>query len=122
MGCFTTFLRELAYFYAPRPLVEGSSEGQQTARVAGRPKQCEGLSDGDEEMRDGEDIREEGDRLHTRQEPAEEGDDEKWERWRIEHVLFPTMRRYLDAPKTLLEHDIVQVANLPDLYKVFERC
>ncbi|KZP14929.1 DNA mismatch repair protein MutL [Athelia psychrophila] len=47
---------------------------------------------------------------------------EKAERWQIEHVLFPTMRRYLSAPKSLLDHDVVQVANLPDLYRVFERC
>ncbi|KAF9018152.1 hypothetical protein BDZ89DRAFT_1074184 [Hymenopellis radicata] len=46
----------------------------------------------------------------------------KAERWQIEHVLFPSMRRYLAAPKSLLDADVVQVANLPDLYKVFERC
>ncbi|KAJ3969111.1 histidine kinase-like ATPase [Lentinula raphanica] len=46
----------------------------------------------------------------------------KAERWQIQHILFPTMRRYLAAPKSLLDRDVVQVANLPDLYKVFERC
>jgi len=44
------------------------------------------------------------------------------ERWQIQHVLFPAMRKYFVAPKRLLEHDVVQVANLPDLYRVFERC
>lgn len=47
---------------------------------------------------------------------------EKAEMWQIEHVLFPSMRKYLEAPKTLLDRDVVEVANLPDLYKVFERC
>ncbi|KAG6831060.1 hypothetical protein H0H92_012983 [Tricholoma furcatifolium] len=47
---------------------------------------------------------------------------EKAERWQIQHVLFPAMRRYLLAPKSLLDRDVVQAANLPDLYKVFERC
>ncbi|TFK67600.1 DNA mismatch repair protein MutL [Pluteus cervinus] len=47
---------------------------------------------------------------------------EKAEKWQIQHVLFPAMRRYLLAPKTLLDHDVVQIASLPDLYKVFERC
>lgn len=47
---------------------------------------------------------------------------EKAERWQIEHVVFPCLRRYLVAPKALLERDVVQVANLPDLYRVFERC
>ncbi|KAF4616529.1 hypothetical protein D9613_008578 [Agrocybe pediades] len=46
----------------------------------------------------------------------------KAERWQIEHILFPAMRRYLTAPKSLLDRDVVQIANLPDLYKVFERC
>jgi DNA mismatch repair protein MLH1 len=44
------------------------------------------------------------------------------EKWQIQHVLFPAMRRYLVPPKSLLDRDVVQVASLPDLYKVFERC
>ncbi|EIN08836.1 DNA mismatch repair protein MutL [Punctularia strigosozonata HHB-11173 SS5] len=42
-------------------------------------------------------------------------------RWQIEHVLFPAMR-YMVAPKKLLERDVLQVASLPELYHVFERC
>lgn len=49
-------------------------------------------------------------------------DQEKAERWQIQHILFPAMRRYIAAPKSLLEMDVVQVADLPELYKVFERC
>uniref|UniRef100_D8QEE1 DNA mismatch repair protein S5 domain-containing protein n=1 Tax=Schizophyllum commune (strain H4-8 / FGSC 9210) TaxID=578458 RepID=D8QEE1_SCHCM len=49
-------------------------------------------------------------------------DEEKTERWQIEHVLFAAMRKYLVPPKALLERDVVQVADLPDLYKIFERC
>ena len=52
----------------------------------------------------------------------EENAQENAERWQIEHILFPSMRRYLAAPKTLLDRDVVQVASLPDLYRVFERC
>ena len=43
-------------------------------------------------------------------------------RWQIQHLLFPTMAKYMTAPRTLLDRDVVQVANLPDLYRVFERC
>ncbi|KAJ8509480.1 hypothetical protein ONZ45_g8355 [Pleurotus djamor] len=46
----------------------------------------------------------------------------KAERWQVQHVLFPAMRRYLVAQQSLLDGDVVQIANLPDLYKVFERC
>ena len=42
--------------------------------------------------------------------------------WQIEHVLFQALRKFLVAPRSLLENDVVQVANLPDLYRVFERC
>ncbi|KAG8697369.1 DNA mismatch repair protein [Ceratobasidium sp. 394] len=38
------------------------------------------------------------------------------------HVLFPAIQRYLAAPKRLLEKEVAQIANLPDLYRVFERC
>ena len=52
----------------------------------------------------------------------EETEESKAERWQIEHILFPAMRKYLIPPKSLLERDVVQVASLPDLYRVFERC
>ncbi|KAF8624965.1 hypothetical protein AX15_005607 [Amanita polypyramis BW_CC] len=59
----------------------------------------------------------------TKDDATEHGQaQEKAERWQIQHVLFPTMRRYLHAPKLLLDRDVLQIANLPDLYKVFERC
>ncbi len=47
---------------------------------------------------------------------------DKAEQWQVQHILFPAMRRYLTAPKSLLERDVVQIADLPNLYKVFERC
>lgn len=78
--CFESFLRELAFFYVPEPLLSDANT--------------------DEEAREGE----------------------KAMLWQIQHVFFPTMSRYLVPPKTLLDRDVVQVADLPDLYRVFERC
>ena len=43
-------------------------------------------------------------------------------RWQIQYLLFPTMAKYMQPPKSLLDRDVVQVAHLPELYKVFERC
>eukprot|EP00794_Sanderia_malayensis_P005440 gene5440-6119_t len=44
-------------------------------------------------------------------------------KWTVEHVLFPNFRHSLLPPKFLSENGtILQVACLPDLYKVFERC
>lgn len=44
-------------------------------------------------------------------------------KWIVEHVLFPAFRCGLIPPKHFAEDgSLLQVANLPDLYKVFERC
>ncbi|KAJ7634137.1 histidine kinase-like ATPase [Mycena polygramma] len=55
-------------------------------------------------------------------ETEEEKAQDKAERWQIQHIVFPSLRRYIVAPKTLLDRDVVQITSLPDLYKVFERC
>ncbi|KAG1792786.1 histidine kinase-like ATPase [Suillus plorans] len=52
----------------------------------------------------------------------DEQEKQKSEAWRIQNILFHAMRKYLAAPKFLLDNDVVQVASLPDLYRVFERC
>uniref|UniRef100_A0A8C3GAZ8 DNA mismatch repair protein MLH1 n=1 Tax=Cyclopterus lumpus TaxID=8103 RepID=A0A8C3GAZ8_CYCLU len=44
-------------------------------------------------------------------------------RWQVEHILFKAFRTLLSPPKTFSEDGtVLQIANLPDLYKVFERC
>lgn len=41
----------------------------------------------------------------------------------VEHVLFPALRKYGRPSRKLVDEGAVrQLANLPDLYKVFERC
>ncbi|KAM9924850.1 hypothetical protein OXX80_011091 [Metschnikowia pulcherrima] len=39
----------------------------------------------------------------------------------LEHVIYPELKRRFIAPENLLDQ-VVQVADLPGLYKVFERC
>ncbi|NXN99383.1 MLH1 protein, partial [Rhinopomastus cyanomelas] len=44
-------------------------------------------------------------------------------KWTVEHVLYKAFRTYLLPPKHFAEDgNVLQLANLPDLYKVFERC
>ncbi|NWI13287.1 MLH1 protein, partial [Crypturellus soui] len=44
-------------------------------------------------------------------------------KWAVEHIVFKASRTHLLPPKHLAEDgNILQLANLPDLYKVFERC
>ncbi|KAI8647179.1 hypothetical protein BD408DRAFT_378988 [Parasitella parasitica] len=40
---------------------------------------------------------------------------------KVEHYIFPSFKTHFSAPASLKKH-ITQVANLTDLYKVFERC
>lgn len=39
----------------------------------------------------------------------------------IEHIIFPTAGRRLIATQSLLS-GVVEIANLPGLYRIFERC
>ncbi|XP_053374339.1 DNA mismatch repair protein Mlh1-like [Mercenaria mercenaria] len=44
-------------------------------------------------------------------------------KWTVEHVIFPALRNLFYPPKHFAEDSsVLQIANLPDLYKVFERC
>ncbi|XP_025830959.1 DNA mismatch repair protein Mlh1-like [Agrilus planipennis] len=55
----------------------------------------------------------------------EENDsDEKhnW-KWLVEHVFYPAIKDFFLPPKSFINNAaIVELANLPNLYKVFERC
>ena len=90
--CFGSILRELAFFYAPRIL----------------PSNLD-LDNG--EKGSGEELEGEG----------KEG--ERHARWQLEHILFPSMRKYTHWKRDSLSNgDLKQVANLPDLFRIFERC
>jgi DNA mismatch repair protein MLH1 len=62
-------------------------------------------------------LGEPGDSLDQR--TAEERDHE---RWQLEHVLFPSFRKYTVWPRKFADQEVRQIANLPDLFKIFERC
>lgn len=98
-ACFEGFLKELAFFYSPRPF-----ESPEPIR------RKNGV------MTDGEDM--------DVEEEFESGDtkeEREHELWQIQHVLFPSFRRYTTWP--VMGKDVVtQVANLPDLFRIFERC
>ncbi|XP_048451790.1 DNA mismatch repair protein Mlh1 [Rhincodon typus] len=56
------------------------------------------------------------------QQNQELGTDKPW-KWTVEHVVSKAFRTLLLPPKHFAEDgSILQLANLPDLYKVFERC
>ncbi|XP_065087436.1 DNA mismatch repair protein Mlh1 [Ochlerotatus camptorhynchus] len=44
-------------------------------------------------------------------------------KWEVEHAIFPAFKQYLLPPKSFARNgSLLQIANLPDLYRVFERC
>ncbi|XP_048384844.1 DNA mismatch repair protein Mlh1 isoform X2 [Stegostoma tigrinum] len=56
------------------------------------------------------------------QQNQEFGNDKPW-KWTVEHAVSKAFRTLLLPPKHFAEDgSILQLANLPDLYKVFERC
>jgi len=52
-----------------------------------------------------------------------ESTDEDKSQWTIEHILYPALKEFFLPPNNfMLNSSILQIGNLPDLYKVFERC
>ncbi|KAG9335609.1 hypothetical protein JZ751_004374 [Albula glossodonta] len=61
--------------------------------------------------------------LRLATEAEEEGSGGSSWKWNVEHILFKAFRTLLSPPKQFSEDgSVLQIANLPDLYKVFERC
>uniref|UniRef100_A0A671LGA9 DNA mismatch repair protein S5 domain-containing protein n=1 Tax=Sinocyclocheilus anshuiensis TaxID=1608454 RepID=A0A671LGA9_9TELE len=61
---------------------------------------------------------------YTLEPDAEEPQDAEmsWQ-WKVEHVLFKALRTLFSPPKHFSEDgSVLQIASLPELYKVFERC
>ncbi|XP_057703997.1 DNA mismatch repair protein Mlh1 isoform X3 [Corythoichthys intestinalis] len=60
--------------------------------------------------------------LGTETGEAQDAEQNSW-RWNVEHVLCKAFRSLISPPKHVSEDGtVLQIANLPDLYKVFERC
>ena len=56
-------------------------------------------------------------------EEGEGKEEERHARWQLEHILFPSMRKCTNWKRDSLSNgDLKQVANLPDLFRIFERC
>ncbi|XP_064486491.1 DNA mismatch repair protein Mlh1-like [Ornithodoros turicata] len=59
---------------------------------------------------------------HYKDRTAEESPEKSW-KWVTEHVLYPATKAHLRLPSEFTDNScILQIANLSDLYKVFERC
>lgn len=102
--CFSTFLRELAFFYSPR--LSTTTAEDQIEFNATHPEGDGMVTEGNDDAAIGK-----------------ESEEDKHRRWQLEHVLWPSMRRHTAWTKDSLSNgDLKQVANLPDLFRIFERC
>jgi len=91
--CFESILKEIAFFYSPRYSHLTSGDDNN--------EEENGNSDGDGQGRE----------------------EERHARWQLEHILWPSMRKYTTWKRDSLSNgDLKQVANLPDLFRIFERC
>ncbi|KAG2181878.1 hypothetical protein INT44_008694 [Umbelopsis vinacea] len=102
--CFETLAKELALFYCAEPPLQEPAEDIRTD------------PQGDQEMTESNTL----DSTYEK--------DHKAYVWQVEHLIFPALKFQFAAPKSLAASSgpgsghVVQLANLPDLYKIFERC
>ncbi|KAG8267067.1 DNA mismatch repair protein [Homalodisca vitripennis] len=61
-------------------------------------------------------------KFYSKLRPSVDSKNEEWQ-WSVEHVIYPTLKASFLPPRKFAEDKtIVQIASLPELYKVFERC
>ncbi|RUS90912.1 hypothetical protein EGW08_001309 [Elysia chlorotica] len=90
--CFYTLLQETADFYAMKKSFLSSDDNKNSMETGGE------------------------------EETGKPTQDQDW-KWTMEHVIYPSIKQMLLPPsKTENDRSVIQLANLPDLYKVFERC
>ena len=105
--CFHTLATEFGWFYGLQhdPFLLDSSEEE----TSGVGEERGETGEGEEEGASGEVPKS----LYKKQ---------PW-RWTVEHVIFQALRADLVAQKNMAtDGSILQIADLHDLYKVFERC
>ncbi|BGP19480.1 DNA mismatch repair protein Mlh1 [Rhodosporidiobolus nylandii] len=99
--CFSTFLRELAFFYSPSSLPFSTPPPPPPSSIDATA----GAAPPDADEHAAKEQRKKDDKKRT-----------------IQHVLFPAVKQYLVPPEGLLKRDIVLATSLENLYRVFERC
>ncbi|KAL6074310.1 DNA mismatch repair protein [Balamuthia mandrillaris] len=106
-NCFDSVSRELAAFYSIKPREEDifpSSSSMETTNEMenGSPSSSSASS--------------------SSASSSDEGNDRHSFEWRIEHVIFPALRSFLPPRKFCNDGTVIQIAQLENLYKIFERC
>ena len=124
--CFSSLTDELSEFYCVQPPLK--KRKTKSSEAGASPAVAEGEASSAADKGDASAIPQEPSDAERKKQGEEAHADEdevakaQW-RWDVEHVIFPAMRSYLMPPRQFADNGVVlQVANLSDLYKVFERC
>ncbi|CAG8498812.1 19091_t:CDS:10 [Rhizophagus irregularis] len=123
-GCFETLSRELGLFYAPEP---PNFSNISTSISNNQDDNSMDICDTSNVNKDNslllpkrKSSEKETNLIFTEQQKKAEIARYKWQ---IEHLIFPTLKSQFIAPKSIAENGhVLQIANLPDLYRIFERC
>ncbi|KAJ9113147.1 hypothetical protein QFC20_002039 [Naganishia adeliensis] len=97
--CFQDIFEQLAQFYTPRPPL--SCQAEEASPTLDDTHSAAAADESEESA--------------TREEA-------EYEKHQLEHILFPAFRKYGNFPKDLMNQSIRKLTDLPQLYKVFERC
>ena len=113
--CFQTFAQECANFYCTLHdpfLLDSSEEGENTTAGSSSSSESKGASSSAAAASTSS-FGAINPTLYKK---------EPW-RWVMEHVIFPALKTDFIPPRKMAEDgSILQIANLNELYKVFERC
>ena len=119
IGCFETLSREFGLFYAPEP-PNFSNNLTTTSRNQDDNNSMDICDKDTSNINIERSTKEEPKFIFTEQQKKAEVARYKWQ---IEHLIFPTLKSQFIAPKSIAENGhVLQIANLPDLYRIFERC
>lgn len=121
--CFDTFARELARFYAVKAknIDEDEDDDEEEEEDTNENK-------GDKEEKDikTEETKvkeDENEKQGDKKEKKKEGGAGRGWKWNIEHLIYPAARKLLHPPRHFAQDTtFLQIANLTELYRVFERC
>eukprot|EP00117_Sycon_ciliatum_P041998 scpid39131/ scgid30620/ DNA mismatch repair protein Mlh1; MutL protein homolog 1 len=109
-GCFDTLAKEFSYLYAYKPTLP-ATPSHVSQPTAGAAADAQG------------DAATDSSAAADRQKSEMCFWNNRSYRWIVEHVLFPAFRSRLLAPRRFADDTtLIQLADLPDLYRVFERC
>ncbi|CAG8705201.1 7720_t:CDS:10 [Funneliformis mosseae] len=122
IGCFETLAREIGLFYATEPpnFSKFSTSVSDKDDISIDDMSASNINKNASLSSPRKSSEKETNLIFTEQQKKAEIARYKWQ---VEHLIFPILKSQFLAPKSAAENGhVLQIANLPDLYRIFERC